>query len=37
MQLLDQRHQIRTVALERRAITQVDRVEGEILDLLLNA
>ena len=35
-QLLDQRHQVGAVALERRAVAQVDPFEGELLDLLLD-
>ncbi len=36
VQLLDQRHQIGPVALERRSVAQVDLIEGEVLDLLLD-
>ncbi len=35
-QLLEQRHEIGPVALERGAVAQVDLFEGEILDLLLD-
>ena len=35
-QLLDQRHQVGTVALEHGAVAQVDPLEGEALDLLLD-
>ena len=35
-QLLDQRHQVGTVALEHGAVAQVDLLEGEPLDLLLD-
>ncbi len=35
-QLLDQRHEIGAVALERRAVAQVDPFEGDVLDLLLH-
>ena len=35
-QLLQQRHQVGTVALQHRAVAQVDFLEGEPLDLLLD-
>ncbi len=36
-QLLDQRHQVGTVALQHRPVAQVDLLEGEPLDLLLDS